>query len=141
MAIRLESIGNLIILFAALFAVIEHNSGGRGIHPGLVGLSISYALQVCVISIMYNGMFYHLLFSHIYIPLCCVIQYQFPLLVQLMYINVYVCVCDQITQSLNWLVRMTSELEANIVAVERTREYSGLPNEVCLCNRPSILTS
>ena len=51
LAIRLESIGNLIILFAALFAVIEHNSGSRGIHPGLVGLSISYALQVCT----YNG--------------------------------------------------------------------------------------
>ena len=48
LAIRLESIGNLIILFAALFAVIEHNSGGGGIHPGLVGLSISYALQVAM---------------------------------------------------------------------------------------------
>ena len=43
-------------------------------------------------------------------------------------------VCDQITQSLNWVVRMTSELEANIVAVERTREYSELPNEVCVTN-------
>ena len=26
---------------------------------------------------------------------------------------------------------MTSELEANIVAVERTKEYSDLANEVC----------
>ena len=42
----MESIGNTIIFFAALFAVIEHNTGSRGIHPGLVGLSISYALQV-----------------------------------------------------------------------------------------------
>ena len=36
------------------------------------------------------------------------------------------------TQALNWLVRMTSDLEANIVAVERTKEYSDLPNEVKL---------
>ena len=27
---------------------------------------------------------------------------------------------------------MTSELEANIVAVERTKEYAELPNEVCI---------
>ena len=46
LAVRLELIGNIIILFAALFAVIERNSGDDGIHPGLVGLSVSYALQV-----------------------------------------------------------------------------------------------
>lgn len=34
------------------------------------------------------------------------------------------------TQTLNWLVRMTSELETNIVAVERVSEYSVLENEV-----------
>jgi len=32
--------------------------------------------------------------------------------------------------SLNWMVRMASELEANIVAVERTKEYSESPTEV-----------
>ena len=31
---------------------------------------------------------------------------------------------------MNWLVRQISELETNIVAVERTKEYSDLPNEV-----------
>ena len=36
------------------------------------------------------------------------------------------------TQALNWLVRMTSDLETNIVSVERTKEYSDLPNEVCI---------
>jgi ABC-type multidrug transport system fused ATPase/permease subunit len=36
----------------------------------------------------------------------------------------------QITQTLNWMVRMTSELETNIVAVERVKEYSELPSEV-----------
>ena len=45
LAIRLEFVGNLIILFAALFAVIERNSGGS-LDPGLAGLSITYALQV-----------------------------------------------------------------------------------------------
>lgn len=45
LAVRLEMVGNLIILFAALFAVID-----RSQNPGLVGLSISYALQVKFIS-------------------------------------------------------------------------------------------
>lgn len=41
LAIRLEMVGNLIILFAALFAVI-----GQDLDPGSVGLSVTYALQV-----------------------------------------------------------------------------------------------
>ena len=49
LVIRLKSIGNMMIFFAALFAVIEHNTGSHGIHPGLVGLSISYALQVTLV--------------------------------------------------------------------------------------------
>ena len=54
LAVRLEFIGNIIILFAALFAVIERNSGDEGIHPGLVGLSVSYALQVINIPYSYE---------------------------------------------------------------------------------------
>ena len=46
LAVRLEFIANLIVLFAALFAVIQHNTGSNGIDPGIAGLSISYALQV-----------------------------------------------------------------------------------------------
>ncbi|VDL97758.1 unnamed protein product [Schistocephalus solidus] len=34
-----------------------------------------------------------------------------------------------LTQTLNWLVRMTAELESNIVCVERIKEYSELPLE------------
>ncbi|XP_040905275.1 canalicular multispecific organic anion transporter 1 [Toxotes jaculatrix] len=75
LAIRLEFLGNLVVFFAALFAVISRNS----LDSGLVGLSISYALNV--------------------------------------------------TQTLNWLVRMTSELETNIVAVERVNEYAEIENE------------
>ncbi|XP_039995158.1 canalicular multispecific organic anion transporter 1 [Xiphias gladius] len=75
LAIRLEFLGNLVVFFAVLFAVIARNS----LDSGLVGLSISYALNV--------------------------------------------------TQTLNWLVRMTSELETNIVAVERVIEYSKIENE------------
>lgn len=36
----------------------------------------------------------------------------------------------QVTQTLNWLVRMNSELETNIVAVERVSEYCEIENEV-----------
>jgi len=35
----------------------------------------------------------------------------------------------QITQSLNWIVRQTVEVETNIVSVERCLEYARLPNE------------
>lgn len=84
LAIRLEFVGNLVVLFAALFAVISRDT----LDSGLVGLSISTALNV--------------------------------------------------TQTLNWLVRMTSELETNIVAVERVSEYSVLENEASWVtdNRP-----
>jgi len=54
LAIRLLFIGNTIILFAALFAVIERNTGNHGIHPGLAGLSISYALQVTYSNIIHS---------------------------------------------------------------------------------------
>ncbi|XP_073826057.1 multidrug-Resistance like Protein 1 isoform X6 [Musca autumnalis] len=74
LAVRLEMVGNLIILFASLFAVL----GGQT-NPGLVGLSVSYALQV--------------------------------------------------TQTLNWLVRMSSDIETNIVAVERIKEYGETKQE------------
>ena len=45
-----------------------------------------------------------------------------------------------ITQTLNWLVRMTSELETNVVSVERIKEYSETPTEAAAIipsSRPS----
>ncbi|EDO43433.1 predicted protein, partial [Nematostella vectensis] len=75
LSLRLELLGAAVLLFAALFAVV---SRGR-IAPGLVGLSVAYALQI--------------------------------------------------TGVLTWLVRQSSELETNIVAVERIKEYSETPTE------------
>uniref|UniRef100_A0A672I9F9 ABC-type glutathione-S-conjugate transporter n=1 Tax=Salarias fasciatus TaxID=181472 RepID=A0A672I9F9_SALFA len=72
LAIRLEFLGNLVVFFACLFAVISRDS----IDSGIVGLSISYALN-----------------------------------------------------TLNLLVKMTSELETNIVAVKRVSEYIEIENE------------
>lgn len=46
LGIQLEFVGNLVVLFAALFAVIERNSGSGRADAGLTGLSITYALQV-----------------------------------------------------------------------------------------------
>jgi ATP-binding cassette subfamily C (CFTR/MRP) protein 1 len=46
LSIRLETIGNLVVLFASLFAVIEREKGTMD--PGYVGLSITYALSVSI---------------------------------------------------------------------------------------------
>ncbi|XP_045932388.1 multidrug resistance-associated protein 1 isoform X1 [Micropterus dolomieu] len=75
LAVRLEFVGNFIVSFAALFAVMARES----LSPGIMGLSISYALQL--------------------------------------------------TASLTWLVRMSSDVETNIVAVERVKEYADTEKE------------
>lgn len=85
LAIHLELIGNLIILFAALFAVLSRHS----INPGTVGLSVSFALQI--------------------------------------------------TQTLNWLVRMTSDVESNMVAVERIKEYAETKQEAAWENPNAVV--
>jgi ATP-binding cassette subfamily C (CFTR/MRP) protein 1 len=90
LAVRLEFLGSLIILSAAGFAIISVSTGS-GLSAGLVGLAMSYALQI--------------------------------------------------TQSLNWIVRQTVEVETNIVSVERVLEYARLPSEapeVIHRNRPPI---
>ncbi|KAL9596111.1 MAG: hypothetical protein Q9219_006010 [cf. Caloplaca sp. 3 TL-2023] len=78
LAVRLEFIGSFIILAAASFAIVSV-AAGSGLSAGMVGLAMSYALQI--------------------------------------------------TQSLNWIVRQTVEVETNIVSVERVLEYARLPSE------------
>jgi len=75
LSVRLEFLGNIIIMSAALLAVLSRGT----IDPGLVGLSLSYALNV--------------------------------------------------TGSLNMLVRNSSEVETNMVSVERIKEYQETPQE------------
>ena len=75
LSVRLECLGNIIIMFAAFFAVISKGT----IDPGLVGLTLTYALNV--------------------------------------------------TNALNMLVRMSSEVETNMVSVERIQEYQETPQE------------
>ena len=90
LAVRLEFIGSFIILAAASFAIIYVATGSK-LSAGMVGLAMSYALQI--------------------------------------------------TQSLNWIVRQTVEVETNIVSVERVLEYARLPSEapeVVPKNRPKI---
>ena len=77
LAVRLELLGSIIILAASGLAILSLKSGT--ISAGLIGLSVSYSLQI--------------------------------------------------TQSLNWIVRMTVEVETNIVSVERILEYSRLTPE------------
>lgn len=90
LAVRLEFIGSFIILAAASFSII-YVTTGSGLSAGMVGLAMSYALQM--------------------------------------------------TQSLNWIVRQTVEVETNIVSVERVLEYARLPSEapeVISKHRPKI---
>lgn len=78
LAVRLEFVGNCIIFFAALFAVLSKEFGWIT-SPGVIGVSVSYALNI--------------------------------------------------TEVLNFAVRQVSEIEANIVSVERVNEYTNTPNE------------
>ncbi|BCS29844.1 ATP-binding cassette glutathione S-conjugate transporter YCF1 [Aspergillus puulaauensis] len=90
LAVRLEFIGSIIILASALLSIVSVSTGSK-LSAGMVGLAMSYALQI--------------------------------------------------TQSLNWIVRQTVEVETNIVSVERVLEYASLPSEapeVIFKNRPAI---
>ncbi|XP_076819731.1 multidrug resistance-associated protein 1-like isoform X1 [Clavelina lepadiformis] len=78
LSLRLQVVGSLIVLFATIFAVIERGT----ISSGLVGLAVSYAMQI--------------------------------------------------TQLLHWVVRSASEIETNIVAVERVEEYANVKQEAPL---------
>ena len=71
--VRLEFVGNAAVGLAAAFAVLQHSSSSGG-QAGLVGLSVSYALDI--------------------------------------------------TNMLNWLIRMFTASEAQMVGVERVRDYS-----------------
>ncbi|KAG0343296.1 hypothetical protein BG000_000015 [Podila horticola] len=78
LAFRLEVLSSVIIFGSAFLSVVSL-ARGLAVDPGLVGLSLSYALNI--------------------------------------------------TQTMNWMVRQYSEIESNIVSVERLKEYVELPQE------------
>ena len=78
LGVHLETIGNIVILLAACFAVLSKDSIGAG----LAGLSVTYSLQI--------------------------------------------------TGALNFMVRMSCDLETYTVAVERIKEYAEESTEVRL---------
>ncbi|KAF9359851.1 hypothetical protein BGX26_011228 [Mortierella sp. AD094] len=89
LAFRLETLGSIIIFGAAFMSVVSL-SRNIAVDPGLVGLSLTYALSI--------------------------------------------------TQTLNWMVRQYTEIESNIVSVERLQEYIELKPEapeIIEDNRPS----
>lgn len=76
LSIRLEMLGNLIVLIAAMLAILGRDS----LDPGIVGLSLTYA--------------------------------------------------SSLTNTLSFLIRQTSQIETNMVSVERVKEYEhDLPQE------------
>ena len=77
--------------------------------PKLSGLSYCATASLCYI--VYNCVLHFLSFSLRLLRLILIIYFQ-------------------MTQALNFLVRKITDLENNIVSVERTKEYSDLPNEV-----------
>lgn len=79
--VRLELLGNFVTFFAALFAALS-NEYGFGLSAGMVGFSITYALQI--------------------------------------------------TDMLRLAVQQISEMEINLVSVERLKEYTELKTEVKL---------
>ncbi|KAF9199094.1 hypothetical protein BGZ49_010827 [Haplosporangium sp. Z 27] len=78
LAFRLESLSSIIIFGSAFLAVLSL-ARNISVDPGLVGLSLTYALSI--------------------------------------------------TQTLNWMVRQYTEIESNIVSVERLQEYVELKPE------------
>ncbi|KAF9429896.1 ATP-binding cassette, sub-C (CFTR MRP), member 9 [Podila epigama] len=88
LAFRLESLSSVIIFGSAFLAVVAL-SRDQSVDPGLVGLSLTYALSI--------------------------------------------------TQTLNWMVRQYTEIESNIVSVERLQEYIDLEPEApeITANRPT----
>ncbi len=99
-------VGNFTLLFAALFTVLERNN----VNPGYAGLSLSYAMAITQVRSLLQFQSLSLIF-----------EYHGHLLT-------YV-------QSLNWLVRSATQLETDIVAVERVSEYTQVWSVWSVCLR------
>ncbi|KAK2111666.1 Canalicular multispecific organic anion transporter 2 [Saguinus oedipus] len=132
LSIGVEFVGNCVVLFAALFAVIGRSS----LSPGLVGLSVSYSLQRKYTdkateawaagqadhseASLYCQRVTHLTENGIFIKQ---ITFLMPQVAQVLNMLANKKQSRKVTLALNWMIRMMSDLESNIVAVERVKEY------------------
>ena len=104
LAARLKFLGSCVVLCTVVLVIVGRNSGVTAPTAGVVGLSVTYALGVSLLSCTY--------FIDAYTG------------------DLPSASLRQITTVLNWMVRTVCDTEANFIAVERLKEYVELPGEV-----------
>jgi len=112
LSIRVETIGNIIVLLAAVFAFYNRDS----LSAGLAALSVSYAMQTI------DGLGWTIrLVQFNFLNFC------FANLINFVYSFLSCSAFKMSSFHLNH--RVAGELEADSVALERIREYEALPQE------------
>ena len=107
LSIRLEFAGSMIVMLACLVAVMQHATKGGDEHfAGTLTCFLTRTPHSRV-----RTLSHYLLFAPIGLA------------------GLSISFALAVTQTLNWTVRMASDLEANMVAVERIQEYYKIPGE------------
>lgn len=101
LGVRLEILGSFVVLSAALFAVLARDTIGK-------------------------GKFIRTFYTILYLTFINIFLY---LTVWIASVGLSISYALQISQLMSFFVRMTTEVETNIVAVERVEEYTDRPQE------------